>query len=87
MHRMGDNEIDPLNDLPCGNTLEVVEASPPVGSGEHFAHHPFPSVQHGGTGGIFGAQIKEGVIQALRDKGAGEGSLVRMGEWEFDFIE
>jgi len=31
--------------------------------------------------------IKEGVIQALRDKGAGEGSLVRMGEWEFDFAD
>ena len=31
--------------------------------------------------------VKEGVIQALRDKGAGEGSLVRMGEWEFDFAD
>ena len=31
--------------------------------------------------------IKEGVIQALRDKGAGEGSSVRMGEWEFDFAD
>ena len=31
--------------------------------------------------------IKEGVIQTLRDKGAGEGSIVRMGEWEFDFAD
>ncbi len=31
--------------------------------------------------------IKEGVIEALRAAGAGEESTVRMGEWEFDFIE
>ncbi|MCE5234675.1 MAG: GTPase ObgE [Clostridiaceae bacterium] len=31
--------------------------------------------------------IKEGVIAALREKGATEESTVRMGEWEFDFIE
>ena len=28
-----------------------------------------------------------GVIDALRDAGAGEGSAVRIGEMEFDFIE
>jgi len=31
--------------------------------------------------------IKEGIIAALRDAGATEESVVRMGEWEFDFIE
>lgn len=31
--------------------------------------------------------IKEGIIDALREKGAGEGSLIRLGEWEFDFID
>ena len=30
---------------------------------------------------------KEGIIDALREKGAGEDSVVRMGEWEFDFVE
>lgn len=30
---------------------------------------------------------KEGIIDALREKGAGEDSVVRMGEWEFDFID
>ncbi len=30
---------------------------------------------------------KEGIIDALREKGAGENSVVRMGEWEFDFID
>ncbi|MBR5947270.1 MAG: GTPase ObgE [Clostridia bacterium] len=29
----------------------------------------------------------EGIIDALREKGATEESVVRMGEWEFDFIE
>ncbi|MBR4434578.1 MAG: GTPase ObgE [Clostridia bacterium] len=29
----------------------------------------------------------EGIIDALREKGANEESVVRMGEWEFDFIE
>ena len=31
--------------------------------------------------------IKEGIIDALREKGAGEGSTIRLGEWEFDFID
>lgn len=31
--------------------------------------------------------IKEGIIDALREKGANEESTVRMGDWEFDFIE
>lgn len=31
--------------------------------------------------------IKEGIIAALRERGAGENSTVRMGEWEFDFID
>ena len=31
--------------------------------------------------------IKEGIIDALRKKGANETRTVRMGEWEFDFIE
>lgn len=31
--------------------------------------------------------IKEGVIAALREAGATEESTVRLGEWEFDFIE
>jgi len=31
--------------------------------------------------------IKEGVIVALREAGATEESTVRLGEWEFDFIE
>ncbi|MBR3298785.1 MAG: GTPase ObgE [Clostridia bacterium] len=29
----------------------------------------------------------EGIIDALREKGATEESVVRMGEWEFDFVE
>ena len=29
----------------------------------------------------------EGIIDALREAGAGNESIVRMGEWEFDFIE
>ena len=36
-----------------------------------------------GTGGA----IKEGIIDALRAAGATEESTVRMGEWEFDFVE
>ena len=28
-----------------------------------------------------------GIIQALRDKGAGEGSTICIGDMEFDFIE
>jgi len=31
--------------------------------------------------------IKEGIIAALREKGATQDSTVRMGEWEFDFVE
>ena len=31
--------------------------------------------------------IKEGIIDALREKGAGEGSTIRLGDWEFDFID
>ncbi|MBQ9949911.1 MAG: GTPase ObgE [Clostridia bacterium] len=31
--------------------------------------------------------IKEGIIDALREKGAGEGSVIRLGEWEFDFVD
>ncbi len=31
--------------------------------------------------------IKEGIIDALREAGATEESTVRMGEWEFDFVE
>ena len=31
--------------------------------------------------------IKSGIVSALREMGAGEGSTVRMGEWEFDFID
>ena len=26
-------------------------------------------------------------VAALKEKGAGENSTIRMGEWEFDFIE
>lgn len=29
----------------------------------------------------------EGIIDALRAKGAGEDSVIRLGEWEFDFVE
>lgn len=29
----------------------------------------------------------EGIIQALRDKGATDDSVIRMGDWEFDFVE
>ena len=29
----------------------------------------------------------EGIIDALRQKGATEESVIRLGEWEFDFIE
>lgn len=31
--------------------------------------------------------IKEGIIDALREAGAGENSTIKMGEWEFDFVE
>ncbi|MBO4384672.1 MAG: GTPase ObgE [Clostridia bacterium] len=31
--------------------------------------------------------VKEGIVKALREKGAAEGSTVRLGEWEFDFVE
>ena len=31
--------------------------------------------------------IKEGIIAALREKGAVDGSSVRLGEWEFDFTD
>ena len=31
--------------------------------------------------------IREGIIDALREAGATEESTIRMGEWEFDFIE
>jgi len=31
--------------------------------------------------------IKEGIIDALRKAGATEGSAIKMGEWEFDFVE
>ena len=31
--------------------------------------------------------IREGIIEALTKAGAGDESTVRMGEWEFDFIE
>ncbi len=31
--------------------------------------------------------IKTGIIQALRERGAGDGDTVRMGEWEFDFTD
>lgn len=29
----------------------------------------------------------EGIIEALREKGASDDSIIRMGDWEFDFIE
>ena len=31
--------------------------------------------------------VKEGIVDALREKGAVEGSTIRLGEWEFDFVE
>ena len=31
--------------------------------------------------------VKEGIVDALRKKGAVEGSTIRLGEWEFDFVE
>lgn len=31
--------------------------------------------------------ISSGIMKALRDKGATDQSVVRMGEWEFDFVE
>lgn len=31
--------------------------------------------------------VKEGIVEALRKKGAVEGSTIRLGEWEFDFVE
>lgn len=31
--------------------------------------------------------IKEGIVEALRKKGSTEGSTIRLGEWEFDFVE
>ncbi|MBO6061441.1 MAG: Obg family GTPase CgtA, partial [Clostridia bacterium] len=31
--------------------------------------------------------VKEGIVNALREKGAKEGDTVRLGEWEFDFVE
>ena len=31
--------------------------------------------------------VKEGIVEALRKVGAKEGSTIRLGEWEFDFIE
>ena len=31
--------------------------------------------------------IRSGIIAALREKGAAEGTMIRMGEWEFDFID
>ena len=31
--------------------------------------------------------IKEGIISALKERGAGPESTIRMGEWEFDFID
>ena len=31
--------------------------------------------------------VKEGIVAALKEKGAGENSTIRMGELEFDFIE
>ena len=31
--------------------------------------------------------VKEGIVEALRKKGAVEGSSIRLGEWEFDFVE
>ncbi len=31
--------------------------------------------------------VKEGIVEALRKKGVVEGSTIRLGEWEFDFVE
>lgn len=31
--------------------------------------------------------VKEGIVDALRKAGAVEGSTIRLGEWEFDFVE
>jgi GTP-binding protein len=31
--------------------------------------------------------IKAGIISALREMGAGDGDSIRMGEWEFDFVD
>ena len=31
--------------------------------------------------------IKEGIIEALRNAGAGDGDTIRLGEWEFDFVD
>ena len=31
--------------------------------------------------------VKEGIVDALRKRGAVEGSAIRLGEWEFDFVE
>ena len=31
--------------------------------------------------------VSEGIVDALRKKGAAEGSTIRLGEWEFDFVE
>lgn len=31
--------------------------------------------------------IKTGIIHALREMGAGEGDTIKMGEWEFDFVD
>jgi len=31
--------------------------------------------------------VKTGIIAALREMGAGEGATIRLGEWEFDFVD
>ncbi|MBQ1519975.1 MAG: Obg family GTPase CgtA, partial [Clostridia bacterium] len=31
--------------------------------------------------------VKEGIVDALRKAGAEEGATIRLGEWEFDFVE
>ena len=31
--------------------------------------------------------IKSGMISALREMGAAEGATIRLGEWEFDFVD
>lgn len=31
--------------------------------------------------------VKEGIIDALRKQGASQGSVIRIGDWEFDFVE
>ena len=87
LHYEAEVEID--QDHPCDEYEIVMEGSifAVVGSGVERLIESVNFDDYESLNWFHRTLRKTGVIDALREKGAKEGSTVRIGEMEFDFVE